>query len=252
MSHPALFLYRSVFTPIPPATVILSCTDLWPPKSIPLVSLFPSFLSEYQLLTTEIRELAVSFFFNVLMFTTVFLMSLRKLPFLTKFCCLHFHQWKKYPPNIPKLLLDIVQLCAIFKHCCFTLQQGNAWPVSPAMCWSQWHCIQSHRNLILQSWFCSHPELQLLPAAKESLQIKRQGWNSPASYQQDSHWLTWLQCCCRLSQLRSHLTGTALLWHKAMPMFGALAKLLPHRGLQRAPKRHQKKLPQVSKGTVVL
>lgn len=40
--------------------------------------------------------------------------------------------------------------------------------------------------------------------------------------------------------------------HKAMPMFGALAKLLPHRGLQRAPKRHQKKLPQVSKGTVVL
>lgn len=182
-------------------------------------------------------------------------MSLRLLVFLTKFCFLHFHQWRKYPPKYPHCFLTLYN-CVTFKHCCSTLQQGNAWPVSPAMCWSPWHCIQSHLNLILQSWFCSHAELQLLPAVRDSLQMKTKGWNSPASYLNDSDWLTWLQYCSRLPQERSHLTGTGLLWHNGTRddahVWSRSAKLLTYWSLQKAHKHNQNQLCQVSKGIVLL
>lgn len=194
-------------------SVILSCTDLRPVTSIPPVPLSPSFLPEYHLLTTEIGQTAVSFFFECVNVYHCFL-NVPKIPLVpNQILSSPLSSVKKILPKIPKLLPDIVQLCVTFKHCYSILQQGNVWPVSPAMCWSQWRCIQSCRNLILQSWFCSHPELQLLPAIRESLQRETQGWNSPATYWNNSHWLTWLQYWSRLSQQRSHLTGTALLWH---------------------------------------
>lgn len=79
ISSPALFLYRRVFTSIPPATVGLSCTHIWPLKSTPPVSLFLSFLPEYQLLTTEIGESTLSWihFWMYSCLPPFFLMSLR-------------------------------------------------------------------------------------------------------------------------------------------------------------------------------
>lgn len=149
-------------------------------------------------------------------------MSLRLLVFLTKFCFLHFHQWRKYPPKYPHCFLTLYN-CVTFKHCCPTLQQGNAWPVSPAMCWSPWHCIQSHLNLILQSWFCSHAQLQLLPAVRDSLQMKTKGWNSPAGYLND---LTgWPGCNTvpgypRREVIWLGLGSSGTMAHRMMPMFG--------------------------------